>query len=575
MTQRNVRGFYTDFAHDRAQDWDFYRAWQPNVMHLMVHGSHTDPNSVSVDLVRRVHDTSPDTIILLRCWDVDDRNGEAKHAMAADPLAEAEKQISWWARVIDRCTAAGVPRDLLMAGMNNETPSEMDGALYAYTERALARATSYGFKLGIYAFSVGRPSLPGEGQAYDIAYFERIELLLKANRGALLLNEYMQPEGMYGVWVDETGATRNDWPYLMGRHLSWAMDVPIIIGEWGLDGILYNRHRDPKYGHNGWLGFPDLWPPTRYADEYVAYIQVMSANVIAVCGFKNDSNDHTWDSFDFLSAHAALLERKHLCVRQAGTAPTNTTHLPIIGSGPTTSVPFAVSITEAGARIRSYHGVTSTILGAVPHLTLLAITGINPAGTWYRVESPFGVGWVSGTVVAVHNVAGVPVVESSTEDAPTQPEPSVPVQGDNWQRSREFVRRWEGGYQNNPADIGNWTECEVGKGENKGTKFGISACSYPELDIQNLSMEEATAIYERDYWRASGADKLPWPYCLLVFDTAVLHGVGAARKWQEEVGENPYAFAAKRLRVYTKLGNWSEFGAGWVNRVSDLLEVAA
>jgi lysozyme family protein len=150
-----------------------------------------------------------------------------------------------------------------------------------------------------------------------------------------------------------------------------------------------------------------------------------------------------------------------------------------------------------------------------------------------------------------------------------------PPSGDNWQRSREFVRRWEGGYQNNPADIGNWTGCAVGKGENKGTNFGISACSYPELDIPNLTMAEADAIYFKDYWQASGADKLPWPYCLLVFDTAVLHGVGAAQKWQQEVGDNAYAFAAKRMRVYTKLGNWSEFGAGWTNRVADLLVEAS
>lgn len=152
--------------------------------------------------------------------------------------------------------------------------------------------------------------------------------------------------------------------------------------------------------------------------------------------------------------------------------------------------------------------------------------------------------------------------------------PQAP-QGDTWQRSREFVARWEGEYQNNPLDVGNWTDCAVNKGENKGTKWGISACSYPHLDIKNLTMQEADAIYFKDYWQASGADKLPWPYCLFAFDTAVLHGVGTSKKWQEEVGNSPYAFAAKRLRVYTKLGNWSEFGAGWVNRTAALLVEAS
>lgn len=57
--------------------------------------------------------------------------------------------------------------------------------------------------------------------------------------------------------------------------------------------------------------------------------------------------------------------------------------------------------------------------------------------------------------------------------------------------------------------------------------------------------------------------------------TAVLHGAGTARAWLAEVGANPYAFAAKRLRVYTGMKNWSEFGAGWVNRTAALLQETA
>jgi lysozyme family protein len=135
-----------------------------------------------------------------------------------------------------------------------------------------------------------------------------------------------------------------------------------------------------------------------------------------------------------------------------------------------------------------------------------------------------------------------------------------------------FLRKWEGGFQNNPEDHGNWTGGRKGVGELKGTKFGISAASYPDLDIVNLTQEQADAIYRRDYWQRSGADKLQWPACLLVFDTAVLHGVGTALNWQEEVGTSAYALAAKRLRRYTQLDNWSVFGAGWTNRVAALLE---
>lgn len=164
----------------------------------------------------------------------------------------------------------------------------------------------------------------------------------------------------------------------------------------------------------------------------------------------------------------------------------------------------------------------------------------------------------------------LPVVSNGSE----KPQPEQPM-SDNWRRSREFVKRWEGGLSLDPEDHGNWTGGRKGKGELKGTNFGISAASYPHLDIANLTIEQADEIYYRDYWLASGADKLPWPYCLLAFDTAVLHGVAASKKWQAEVGNNAYAFAAKRLRVYTGSDNWHYFGAGWVNRVADLLSEAS
>jgi lysozyme family protein len=52
----------------------------------------------------------------------------------------------------------------------------------------------------------------------------------------------------------------------------------------------------------------------------------------------------------------------------------------------------------------------------------------------------------------------------------------------------------EGGYVDNPSDPG---------GE---TNFGISKRSYPDVDIKNLTEEEASAIYLRDFWKFDGID---------------------------------------------------------------------
>lgn len=176
----------------------------------------------------------------------------------------------------------------------------------------------------------------------------------------------------------------------------------------------------------------------------------------------------------------------------------------------------------------------------------------------------------AATVPPQEHKAHVPIVTVGTP--PEQPHNGT---GETWYRSRQFVRKWEGGYQAVENDSGNWTGGAVGEGELKGTKYGISAASYPHLDIKNLTLEQANEIYYRDYWKASGADQLPWPACLIVFDTAVLHGVGTAQTWLRESGPDPLAFAAKRLRVYTKMDNWHYWGEAWVNRVADLLMEAS
>ncbi len=199
--KKNLRGAYLNFAHDRSEDWNWLRDWQPSVVRLMLPGSHTDPNSVDVQRIRRVYETAPDALIVLRVWDVDDRNGEAHRAMAANPTAEAGKQLDWWARVFDRVT---VPRGHLIAGLNNEVnPHTMGAPLYAYTERACLLGTQREIRLGCGVFSVGNPGKPGESP-FDMTYFARLEDVMLLGDHVWLLHEYMQPEGMYAVWTDGT-----------------------------------------------------------------------------------------------------------------------------------------------------------------------------------------------------------------------------------------------------------------------------------------------------------------------------------------------------------------------------------
>lgn len=74
----------------------------------------------------------------------------------------------------------------------------------------------------------------------------------------------------------------------------------------------------------------------------------------------------------------------------------------------------------------------------------------------------------------------------------------------------------EGGYVFDPDDPG---------GE---TQYGISKRAYPEVDIKNLTLSQARAIYERDYWQPLKLDNVAVAVAGEVFEQAVNLGVSQA-----------------------------------------------
>ena len=100
--------------------------------------------------------------------------------------------------------------------------------------------------------------------------------------------------------------------------------------------------------------------------------------------------------------------------------------------------------------------------------------------------------------------------------------------GDGFAAALAIVLAHEGGYQAMPDDPGNWTQGKIGAGELKGTKFGLSAASYPAVDIASLTAAEAAAIYRRDWWDRFGLGRLPAPVAAKLFDATVNIGIESA-----------------------------------------------
>lgn len=124
-----------------------------------------------------------------------------------------------------------------------------------------------------------------------------------------------------------------------------------------------------------------------------------------------------------------------------------------------------------------------------------------------------------------------------------------------------IIDHFEGGYVNDPADSG---------GE---TKYGISKKQFPNLDIKNLTKDEAVAIYAKQYWNALW-EELPDALAFKFLDCSILHGRGTtAQKVQQILNAD-----GARLKVDSSYGKLTHaallvaLGNGWQNFYDDFIE---
>lgn len=147
----------------------------------------------------------------------------------------------------------------------------------------------------------------------------------------------------------------------------------------------------------------------------------------------------------------------------------------------------------------------------------------------------------------------------------------------------------EGKYSDDETDPGNWTGGAVGKGELRGTMYGISAASYPTLDIKGLTIPKVKALYLTDFWDKIHGDLLPDVVAVALFKEAVNLGVQGAIKAMQRairvdvdgvlgqisvgmiVAHPPMLilqeFLTECAYEYTQMKLFPRDGKGWISRV--------
>lgn len=173
----------------------------------------------------------------------------------------------------------------------------------------------------------------------------------------------------------------------------------------------------------------------------------------------------------------------------------------------------------------------------------------------------------------------------------------------DFDKALKFVLEHETVYAKGHHGDMNFAVSENVSGDAGGlTKFGIDQRSHPDIDIENLTVDEASEIYREEYWEGNRCEEMPWPVNAVHFDNCVNMGSRQAVKLlQRTVGAHDDGLygpatkaalmAACRVRgnevvglqicsqkkdFYEKLvdqkPHLEKFKNGWLNRVSDLKE---
>ncbi|BEL71434.1 TPA: glycoside hydrolase family 108 protein [Serratia marcescens] len=165
-----------------------------------------------------------------------------------------------------------------------------------------------------------------------------------------------------------------------------------------------------------------------------------------------------------------------------------------------------------------------------------------------------------------------------------------------------FVLGKEGGYVNDPTDKGGETKYGISD-KRDGIADGmtdVDGDNKPDTRIKDLTLEQASQIYFRDYWYPSYCTDWPDGISLLVFDSAVQHGAKKAISLlQDAVGVTADGivgpkttvavtsadpewlltrYLLRRARYYAEIikGNPSQvkYLNGWFNRLDSVTNAA-
>ena len=134
-----------------------------------------------------------------------------------------------------------------------------------------------------------------------------------------------------------------------------------------------------------------------------------------------------------------------------------------------------------------------------------------------------------------------------------------------WEDAVNFTLKHEGGL--NPIDTNGTPSMR-----------GINQAAHPDIDVTQLSEQDARDIYRKDYWEPIGGDALASQnpqLAKVAFDTAVMAGPGKAKELLDQAGGDPNKFMDLREQFLTGLlqsnpAKYGKYEKAWTSRNANL-----
>ena len=202
--------------------------------------------------VPRLRELSPNSLIVYRDHPLSEQHDD----MWRDPAGTGRRHADDWGAKLARWKHGVPPERAVVLGINephvwrdpdpkraNSADAEGVRRTVEYTVAFLDRLTELGIRGGALNLSVGWPANRGVDEPPDWTPYEPVRDAMARGKHFLFLHEYWDHNG-----------PGNRWGWWAGRALRCPWNVPIIIGECGMEERVAKIGLPPsRWGWQGWL----------------------------------------------------------------------------------------------------------------------------------------------------------------------------------------------------------------------------------------------------------------------------------------------------------------------------------